>query len=225
MILEARNIRKVFEGIESLEILKDISLTVLPGKSIAIIGKSGSGKSSLLHILGTLDTPTSGDLVICKKKAFLHAEELRKKHIGFVFQSFHLLEDSTLLENILMPAKILRQKTHSSSPAFAKASELLEFVGLASKAHSPVKTLSGGEKQRASIARAFCNDPDLLLVDEPTGNLDQANALLVQNLLLDCCKKRGKSLILVTHDEEFAALCDEVFVLKEGLLFPKKPLI
>lgn len=222
LLLEAKKLRKTFKGPESIEILKEISLSLHQGKSIAIIGKSGSGKSTLLHILGTLDTPTSGSLTICGKEAFSEASKIRSEHLGFVFQSFHLLEDYTLLENILMPAQILRKQTGPSSPLHKKALELLSFVGLLEKAKMPIKLLSGGEKQRAALARAFCNNPDILLVDEPTGNLDPLNAKLVETLLLDGCKKEGKSLILVTHDEEFAAKCDEIFILKEGILIPKK---
>jgi lipoprotein-releasing system ATP-binding protein len=218
MILQAKNIRKVFAGSPPLEILEDVSLMVHPKESIAIIGKSGSGKSSLLHILGTLDAPTSGELLYFEKEAFSRKDILRKKHIGFVFQSFHLLEDSSLIDNVLMPAKILREPTHPSSLAYARAKELLKQVDLLEKASLPAKYLSGGEKQRAAIARAFCNDPDLLLVDEPTGNLDPASAKKVQSLLLDCAKRYGKALILVTHDEDFAGLCDRVLTLKEGVL-------
>ena len=222
LLLEAKNLYKTFKGPEPLEILKGISLDLYQGKSIAIIGKSGSGKSSLLHILGTLDTPTSGTITICEKEAFTHAKELRRKNIGFVFQSFHLLEDYTLLENILMPSLISRNPTNPKSSSYKKVQELLSFVGLLEKANLPAKLLSGGEKQRAALARAFCNDPDILLVDEPTGNLDPLNAHLVQDLLINGCKKENKSLILVTHDEEFASLCDEVFLLKDGLLIPQK---
>ena len=153
---------------------------------------------------------------------FSHASELRKHTLGFVFQSFHLLEDYTLLENILMPAAITRKSTKPGSDSFLIAKELIKFIGLADRENTPVKFLSGGEKQRVAIARAFCNNPDLLLVDEPTGNLDPINAAIVQNLLLEGCKKQGKSLILVTHDEEFAFLCDKVFLLKEGQLLLKK---
>ena len=219
LLLQAKDLCKTFyTEAEPLEILKGISLDLHRGKSIAIIGKSGSGKSSLLHILGTLDTPNSGTLTICQKEAFTNARELRSQNIGFVFQSFHLLEDYTLLENILIPAQIARKKTGSSSFLLAHAKKLLEFVGLLERANTPAKLLSGGEKQRASIARALFNNPDILLVDEPTGNLDPINASLVQKLLLSGCKEQGKSLILVTHDEEFASLCDEVFLLKSGKL-------
>lgn len=219
-LLQAKDLYKTFSSGSSdpTHILTGISLDVHPGKSIAIIGKSGSGKSSLLHILGTLDAPGSGTLTICEKEAFLHAKELRSKNIGFVFQSFHLLEDYTLFENILMPARIARKNTKPSSELFARAEKLLEFVGLLERANTPAKLLSGGEKQRASIARALFNDPDILLVDEPTGNLDPVNASLVQKLLLSACKEQNKALVLVTHDEEFAALCDEMFLLKSGKL-------
>ncbi len=216
LLLQANDLCKTFEGKEPLEILKGVSLNLSQGKSIAIIGKSGCGKSSLLHILGTLDRPTSGTVFICGKEAFSNAKEIRTQNIGFVFQSFHLLDDYTLLENILIPALIARKK-----PDVVKAKELLTFVGLLEKANSPAKLLSGGEKQRAALARAFCNDPDILLVDEPTGNLDPKNASMIQNLLFEGCKKHGKSLILVTHDEEFASGCDEVFVLKDGKLEKK----
>ena len=225
LVLQAKNLFKTFSGPQPLEILKGVSLDLHQGKSIAIIGKSGSGKSSLLHILGTLDTPTKGSLTICQKEAFSHFKEIRREKLGFVFQSFHLLEDYTLLENILMPAQISRKNTASTSVFYKKALDLLDFVDLLEKANMPAKLLSGGEKQRAALARAFCNDPEILLVDEPTGNLDPANADLVERLLLDGCKKHKKSLILVTHDEEFAARCDEVYLLKEGLLTSKKQLL
>jgi len=221
VLLEAKNIRKVFScpstTPSTLEILKDVSLTLHRGESVAIMGKSGSGKSSLLHILGTLDTPTSGSVWVEQQDAFLAKEKVRQEKLGFVFQSFHLLEDLSLLDNVLMPAKILR--TPPQAP-FKRALELLEFVGLKDKAKLPAKLLSGGEKQRASIARAFCNDPDLLLVDEPTGNLDSVNAKLIQTLLLQGCRDRKKALLLVTHDEEFASLCDKAYHLKEGILIP-----
>lgn len=213
-VLQATGLSKTFTGPPPLALFEDVSLTVYPKEAIAIIGKSGSGKSSLLHILGTLDAPTKGTVTFPRAKS-LSLEQIRSQHIGFVFQSFHLLEDYTLLENILMPGKIAKQPQ-----AFLKerALELLEQVGLLEKKDQPVKLLSGGEKQRAAIARSLCNDPDILFVDEPTGNLDRQNALMVQELLLKCCKKMEKALILVTHDEDFASLCDKTYHLKEGRL-------
>jgi lipoprotein-releasing system ATP-binding protein len=212
VVLQATNISKVFSGEKPLEILKNVSLTVQTGQSISIIGKSGSGKSSLLHILGTLDLPTKGSVIFPQANTSC-LQTIRSLHLGFVFQSFYLLEDYSLLDNILMPGRILRKKPAN---ILSHALALLEQVDLLSKKDLPVKLLSGGEKQRTALARALCNDPDILLVDEPTGNLDPLNAKIVQTLLLDACKKHNKSLVLVTHDQEFASYSDEVFLLKEG---------
>jgi lipoprotein-releasing system ATP-binding protein len=221
-LLQAKDLHKTFAGPKPVEILQGVSLDLSMGESVAIIGKSGSGKSTLLHILGTLDTPSSGSVTISGKDAFSNTAKLRRDSLGFVFQSFHLLEDYTLLENILMPASITRKNIAPGSASYLHAQELIEFIGLSDRAKTPVKFLSGGEKQRVAIARAFCNNPDLLFVDEPTGNLDPINAKIVQDLSMEGCKKQGKSLILVTHDEEFAFFCDRVFMLKEGHLVPKK---
>ncbi len=213
-LLEAKNLCKTFSGYTPLILLEDVSLTLHPKEAIAIKGKSGSGKSSLLHILGTLDSPTKGTVTF-PRAPNLSLEQIRSSHVGFIFQSFHLLEDYTLLENVLMPGKIAK-----TPPILLKerALELLNQVGLLEKKDLPVKLLSGGEKQRAALARSLCNDPDILFVDEPTGNLDRTNALMVQDLLLECCKKYGKALVLVTHDEDFASLCDKTYHLKDGRL-------
>ncbi|MES2198749.1 MAG: ABC transporter ATP-binding protein [Chlamydiota bacterium] len=213
-VLQALNLSKTFAGHPPLTLLEDVSLTLYPKEAVAIVGKSGSGKSSLLHILGTLDAPTKGK-VLFPRAPDLSLELIRSLHVGFVFQSFHLLEDYTLLENVIMPGKIAKMPIKM---LLDRAFDLLDQVGLLEKKDMPVKLLSGGEKQRASLARSLCNDPDILLVDEPTGNLDRVNALMVQDLLLQCCKKYGKALILVTHDEDFAALCDKTYHLKDGFL-------
>jgi lipoprotein-releasing system ATP-binding protein len=213
LILKAEGLKKVFPGPTPLEIFKDVSLKLFAGESVAIVGKSGSGKSSLLHILGTLDTPTKGKVIFPEAKK-LSLQEIRLLHVSFVFQSFHLLEDYTLLENILMPGKVARKKKGLEE----RANFLLEQVGLLDKKEIPLKLLSGGEKQRATIARALYNDPEILLVDEPTGSLDAENAKNVREILLAACKKMNKALVLVTHDPEFAALCDRTLTLKEGRL-------
>ncbi len=221
MSLSAHNIHKTFESPEPITILKGINLTVPKGQAIAIMGKSGEGKSTLLHILGTLEKPTSGELTICGNSTQTTSlPALRNTHIGFVFQSCHLLEEDTLLENVLMPAKIARKPTHKGSQAYSRALELLEDVGLTSRAHFLSKVLSGGEKQRGALARALCNDPEIILADEPTGNLDQAHSTAIHTLLIELTKQRGKSLIVVTHDKELAALCDQVYILKSGMLYP-----
>lgn len=215
-VLQASSIQKIFSGPESLEILKDISLEVFAGESVAIIGKSGSGKSSLLHILGTLDTPTKGTVRFPQMPPSSSLQMLRSNQIGFVFQSFHLLEDYSLIENILMPGRIARKSKESF--LLKRALDLLTQVDLLDKKDYPVKLLSGGEKQRASIARSLFNNPDILFVDEPTGSLDPINARIVQSLLIESCKKHNKSLVLVTHDDEFASCCDRVYILKDGIL-------
>jgi len=210
-VLEAKSLSKEFPG---LMLFKDLSLTVSAGESVAIVGKSGSGKSTLLHILGTLEKPSQGEVFFPQaKKASL--ETLRSRQIGFVFQSFALLEDYTLLENLLMPGKIAGLPLLESKKT---ALELLEVVDLLNKKDLPAKLLSGGEKQRGALARALCNNPDILLVDEPTGNLDPKNAQIVEDLLFTCCEKYNKALILVTHDLQLARKCSKCYELKEGLL-------
>ena len=210
MTLEARNISKVFQKPHRVEILKDISLVVQPKQSVAIMGASGEGKSTLLHILGTLEAPTSGSLIIAGQNK--PTPQLRNQKIGFVFQAFHLLEDYTVLQNVLMPAMI------GGFDAKERALKLLEKVGLSDRAHFPAKLLSGGEKQRVAIARALINNPDIILADEPSGNLDYNTSQIIHNLLMECVKEEGKSLILVTHDQELANLCDTTYRLINGEL-------
>lgn len=212
MILKARHLSKSFKNPLALTLFKDVSIEVEPGQSIAICGKSGSGKTTLLHILGTLDASDSGSIWIEGKEiSSSNSAEMRNRHIGFIFQSFNLLEDFTLLENVLLPQKIARKNGDRTLALY-----LLERVGLLEKADMPVKLLSGGEKQRAAIARALSNDPSLILADEPTGNLDRENGLAVGALLLELVKERKKGLILVTHDPELASQCSQKYLLKNG---------
>lgn len=212
VVLEARNIVKILEGDEPL--LRDISLTVHEGESIAISGKSGSGKSSLLHILGGLDLPTSGSVSFPRAKN-RSPEELRREYLAFIFQAFHLLEEYSLLDNVIMPGKIARKPKNCLRK---RGEELLALVHLEHKITTPVKLLSGGEKQRAAIARALCNSPKILFVDEPTGNLDTTSASEIEDLLLSCCRKEGTGLVLVTHDIDFADRCDRRYRLEGGIL-------
>lgn len=219
-VLKALNIHKsFFDETHSLKVLQGISLTAEKGEAVAIMGKSGEGKSTLLHILGTLEKPTSGTVEICGKDKTFPAHLLRSMHIGFIFQAYNLLEELTVLENVLMPKKIAREPSHRGSLAYQRASDLLEQVGLFEKREVLAKKLSGGEKQRTAIARALCNDPDLILADEPTGNLDHGNSAHIQKLLIECTKVQGKTLIVATHDQEFASLCDRRLLLKDGLLY------
>lgn len=220
-MLKARKISKKFTYPQELSLLHEIDLTVEKGETVAIMGRSGEGKSTLLHILGTLDSATSGTLEICGKSATSsNLSLIRSELIGFVFQSFHLLEDYTVIQNVLMPAKIARKSTTSMSQTYIHAEKLLHQVGLGGRMHHFGKQLSGGEKQRAAIARALCNDPDILFTDEPSGNLDRNTAQGIHELLLTFAKEQQKSLVIVTHDQELAALCDKTYHLKGGVLTP-----
>lgn len=219
IVLRARQITKRFLTPTPIVVLKEIDLEINRGESIAIVGKSGEGKSTLLHILGTLEKPSSGTLEICEHNtAHSSLSLLRSQHIGFIFQSYNLLDDYTVLDNVLMPAKIARKPTHKGSIAYQRALKLLENVGLESRAGFLAKLLSGGEKQRAAIARALCNDPDLILADEPSGNLDHFHSQEVHSLLINLARDLNKSLIVVTHDKDFSSLCDKTLLLKDGNL-------
>jgi lipoprotein-releasing system ATP-binding protein len=219
VILQAIDIHKAFHKPAYVPILKGVELTVRQGDAIAIMGRSGEGKSTLLQILGTLEIPSKGVLKICGEAVtYFNKSKIRNQKLGFVFQSFHLLEDYTAIENVLMPAKIARKPTASNSEAYAYACTLLEHVGLEDRLHFNTKLLSGGEKQRVAIARALCNDPDIILADEPSGNLDRQTSHYIHNLLLGFAKKQGKTLIIVTHDHELADMCDYQYFLSEGQL-------
>jgi lipoprotein-releasing system ATP-binding protein len=217
-MLKASHLKKTFRAPTPIEILKSIDLEVLPNQTIAIMGSSGVGKSTLLHILGTLEKPDSGTLEIKGKLTGKNNDRLRNREVGFIFQSFFLLENQTVLENVLMPAKIARLSTKVGSQAHLRALHLLEKVGLSDRKHQLAKNLSGGEKQRTCIARALCNNPSLLFADEPTGNLDQTTSHTIQKLLLDTAKEENKALIVATHDRHFANLCDFIYELKAGQL-------
>jgi lipoprotein-releasing system ATP-binding protein len=214
MILEAKKISKSFLHPQKISVLESVSLQIERGQSISIMGRSGEGKTTLLHILGALEEPDSGTISIVNEiVAPANGHRLRNRHIGFVFQAYNLLEDFTALENVLMPLRIARKKI---DPAYGM--HLLDQVGLANRTHFPAKLLSGGEKQRAAIARALCNDPDLIFADEPSGNLDSANAAIVGDLLFSLVKQKNKSLVLATHDPDLAARCDRRLILAGGSL-------
>ena len=220
ILLEAKSLSKAFFYPHALSILKDISLQVKAGESVAIVGRSGEGKSTLLQILGTLEEPCGGALFIegCKVSPS-NRTRLRNEKIGFVFQSFHLLEDYTAMENVLMPARIARKPHHRGSEAERRAWQLLEQVGLADRAHFHTKFLSGGEKQRVALARAMCNDPSLILADEPSGNLDSQTAQLIHEILISFARSPTKALLLVTHDRELAKICSKRYELRSGCLY------
>ena len=211
MILRASHLSKRFISPVPVEILKDVTLEIKEGESLAITGRSGEGKTTLLHILGKLEPFDDGTLEIaCDMPT---PALLRNHFFGFVFQSCNLLEDFTVLENVLMPARIARK---SSTRDYGLS--LLEKVGLTARADFPAKLLSGGEKQRVALARALCNRPKILLADEPTGNLDQATADAIGDLLFQLVALEKMSLILVTHDAQLAARCQRTCILSQGRL-------
>lgn len=219
IVLRANNIHKSFTHPKNVSILRGINLVVRKGESVAITGRSGQGKSTLLQLLGTLEPPCAGTLEIVNQPITrFNKGKIRNQHIAFVFQSFHLLEDYTAIDNVLMPARIARQNTAKGSLAYTRGQELLERVGLSERAKFHTKLLSGGEKQRVAIARALCNDPDLILADEPSGNLDKQTAAMIHSLLLDFVRQGNKSVIIVTHDQELAGLCSSRYELVDGIL-------
>ena len=218
IILKANHIVRTYtEGKIATPVLKDASLEITKGAMTAIIGRSGSGKSTLLHILGTLDTPDSGELLF-KGQDLLKLKEAEKamfraKNLGFVYQFHHLLSDFSALENVMMPLLI---GGVAKKEAQKRAEEYLDKVGLASQIKSLPSEMSGGERQRAAIARALCTHPDVVLADEPTGNLDAANAHAVFELFRDLVKSQGTAVVMVTHDNSLAQSCDEIFTISDG---------
>lgn len=216
-LLTVKDLKKTYFDPDPIPVIQSATLSVQPGERIAIVGPSGSGKSTLLHLLGGIEIPDSGEIQINGMQLTReNAPAFLNETIGFVFQSFHLIDEATVFENVVMPAKIARKRVAKGSEPFEQALSVLSFVGLEAKVHSPVKHLSGGEKQRVAIARALCNDPKIILADEPTGNLDPKHAHEIQELLLAIPRNEDKALIVVTHNEAFAQKCDRILVMDNG---------
>lgn len=220
-VLEVHHLNKhVGQGEGQLTILSGVELVVKPAQTIALIGESGSGKSTLLGILAGLDDGTSGDVVLLGKSLSKLNEEgraaLRAKNVGFVFQSFMLVPTLNALENVQLPA-LLRGESDSNSRQ--QAVQLLESLGLGGRLHHLPAQLSGGEQQRAALARAFIGKPKLLFADEPTGNLDRATGERIVDLLFSLNRDAATTLILVTHDEQLAARCQRRLRLRDGKLW------
>ena len=218
-LIELKNVNKIYKTkVENIHILKNINLAFNKGDFISIQGKSGSGKTSLLNILGLLDEPTDGEIYIGGEKIRYKNEKaktaIRNKKIGFVFQFHYLLNEFTALENVMMPALI--NKNMNKNEIKKKAKELLALVGLAKRIkHKPME-LSGGEKQRVAIARAMINDPDIILADEPTGNLDTETSNIINELFMKINQERNQSIIIVTHSLELANLATYKYKIENG---------
>jgi len=219
-VLEAHEVHKSFrQGPVVLEVLRGVALTVAPGERVAIIGASGSGKTTLLQILGGLDPPSSGVVRVAGRDIHSLSEnergELRNRTLGFVYQFHHLLPEFSALENVAMPLLVRRSKVAAARSA---ARALLGRVGLGERLDHRPHQLSGGERQRAAVARALVTQPRVVLADEPTGNLDGANAEGVFALMLELNRERGTSLIVVTHDVRLAARMERLYELEGGTL-------
>lgn len=217
-MLRAINIQKIYDkGGAKIEVLKGIDLEIYEGEALSIVGASGAGKSTLLHILGTLDSPSLGKVHFQGQDLFALSEEdqarFRGEKVGFVFQFHHLLSEFSALENVMLPARLAGK---AEREARSVAMDLIAIVGLQDRIHHFPAELSGGEQQRIAVARALIMSPKLLLADEPTGNLDTHNGRIIQELFFQLQRKLGLTLVVVTHDNNFAARFPRRLVIKDG---------
>ena len=214
MIISAKDITKSYSG---LQVLKGVDFSAEKGEIVAIVGASGAGKTTLLQVLGTLLTPDGGTLEIDSERVTgLSADRLaafRSRKVGFVFQSHHLMAEFTALENVMIPALIAGK---SKSEAKSKAVQLLREVALEERLNHKPSELSGGEQQRVAIARAMVNSPSVLFADEPTGNLDSRTKEEIHKVFFSLRESTGQTIVIVTHDEHLASLCDRCLVMKDG---------
>lgn len=211
--------REIHKNYGNLWVLKGVDISIIKGEIVSIVGPSGSGKSTLLHILGTLDEPAKGEIFLEKKKiSQLKGKQLaafRNRHIGFVFQFHHLLPEFTALENVCIPGWIAGRKKKEVEQ---QAVSLLETLGVGHRVENKPNALSGGEQQRVAVARALINNPDIVFADEPTGNLDSANAKELHKLFFELRDRFSQTFLIVTHNEELARMSDRVLHMRDGLI-------
>lgn len=215
-ILKTKNLCKYYgNGENEVKALQDVNIEIERGEFVAVVGKSGSGKSTLLHMLGGLDHPTDGKVYIGKKNIFSYKEDelavFRRRKIGFIFQSFNLISSLNVWENIIFPISLDGKKIDE---AFLK--DIIQTLGLEKKLHNLPNTLSGGQQQRVTIARAIASKPEILLADEPTGNLDSKTSAEVMGMLKMSVEKYGQTLVMITHDEDIAQIADRILVIEDG---------
>jgi putative ABC transport system ATP-binding protein len=218
--IELEGVTRIYDGgAQEVRALRGVDLSLEAGSATAIVGPSGSGKSTLLHICGALDSPTSGTVSVLGTD-LTRAEDriltrFRRDHLGFIFQFFHLLPTLDAIENVMIPARLARV---SAGEARARARRLLDRVGLAERLRHRPSELSGGERQRVAIARSLILEPQIVLADEPTGNLDHETGASVLGLLLELAHEQGRTVLIVTHDLEVAAKCDRIVMLRDGCI-------
>lgn len=215
-ILKTKNLCEYYgNGENEVKALQDVNIEIERGEFVAVVGKSGSGKSTLLHMLGGLDHPTDGKVYIGKKNIFSYKEDelavFRRRKIGFIFQSFNLISSLNVWENIIFPISLDGKKIDE---AFLK--DIIQTLGLEKKLHNLPNTLSGGQQQRVAIARAIASKPEILLADEPTGNLDSKTSAEVMGMLKMSVEKYGQTLVMITHDEDIAQIADRILVIEDG---------
>jgi lipoprotein-releasing system ATP-binding protein len=220
VVLEAKHINKYFRKPVTFHVLKDVNFKIEKGEFVSIMGKSGCGKSTLLYILSTMDTDYEGELLLNNQLVSGqnrdHLSYLRNKHIGFVFQFHYLLSDFSVLENVMLPAKKLAEK--SLKEIEYDAIQKLKMLNIENLANKRASRISGGEKQRVAIARALINNPSIIMGDEPTGNLDSYNAENVFNIFKELSNEQGLSLLIVTHDEDFAKKTNRIIQMGDGAI-------
>ena len=222
--IEIRNLRKSFElGGRVIDVLRGVNVSIGAGEMVAVLGSSGVGKSTLLHVLGTLDQPSAGTILYdgsdTTRMTSPALADFRNRTIGFVFQFHHLLREFSALENVMMPLRIAGWEP---ARARARAAELLAAVGLDGRMTHRPAALSGGEQQRCAVARALVHDPGLVLADEPTGNLDHGNGAVVSELLFRLARELETAVVIVTHNRQLAQRADRILLLEDGLLAPAR---
>ena len=225
IILKAKNIFKSYQTVKNvrLEILKSVSVDIEEQKISVIIGASGAGKSTLLHIMGGLDRPDSGEIIFNDTSIHNLSDEklakFRNNNIGFVFQFHHLLPEFTAAENVMLPQMI---NGIPENKAFERGKKLLNEIGLSGRINHKPAELSGGEQQRVAVARALANDPQVILADEPTGNLDSQNSIILHELFLDLKSRLNKTFVIVTHNKDLISLADNLYEMKDGIILNKQ---